>query len=93
MDELERHHIELPVDLTQPLDVEWAGHPNWYYRISKFSIPWLKHPCVPRTWLLDSNSKLPRDNENYLLKPLYSFAGLGIKFAPTQAGYRQHSHR
>ena len=85
MDELERHHIELPVDLTQPLDVEWAGHPNWYYRISKFSIPWLKHPCVPRTWLLDSNSTLPRDNENYLLKPLYSFAGLGIKFAPTQA--------
>ena len=48
VDELERKGIELPFDLTQPLDVEWAGHPNWYYRISKFSIPYLKHRCVPR---------------------------------------------
>jgi hypothetical protein len=85
VDELERKGIELPFDLTQPLDVEWAGHPNWYYRISKFSIPYLKHACVPKTWLLDQNSTVPRDNENYILKPLYSFAGLGIKFNPTQA--------
>jgi hypothetical protein len=85
VDELERKGIELPFDLTQPLDVEWAGHPNWYYRISKFSIPYLKHASVPKTWLLDQNSTVPRDNENYVLKPLYSFAGLGIKFNPTQA--------
>ena len=85
VDELERKDIELPFDLTEPLDVEWAGHPNWYYRISKFSIPYLKHKCVPKTWLLDKNSSVPRDNENYVLKPLYSFAGLGIKFNPTQA--------
>jgi hypothetical protein len=85
MDELERNHIELPFDITAPLDVEWAGHPNWYYRISKFSIPHLTHPCVPKTWLLDGNSKVPSDNDNYVLKPLYSFAGLGITFQPTQA--------
>jgi hypothetical protein len=85
VDELERKGIQLPFDLTQPLDVEWAGHPNWYYRISKFSVPYLKHTCVPKTWLLDENSTVPRDNENYVLKPLYSFAGLGIKFNPTQA--------
>jgi hypothetical protein len=85
MDELERKNIGLPFDLTEPLDVEWAGHPNWYYRISKFSIPFLKHACVPRTWLLDQDSTVPRDNENYILKPLYSFAGVGIKFNPTQA--------
>ena len=85
VDELERKGIQLPFDLTEPLDVEWAGHPNWYYRISKFSIPYLNHPCVPKTWLLDQNSSVPRDNENYVLKPLYSFAGLGIKFNPTQA--------
>jgi hypothetical protein len=97
MDELERKEIRLPIDLTQPLDVEWAGHPNWYYRISKFSIPYLNHKCVPRTWLLSENSIVPSDNENYILKPLYSFAGLGIKFNPTQAdvdtipaGQRQH---
>jgi hypothetical protein len=85
VDELQRKGIELPFDLTQPLDVEWAGHPNWYYRISKFSIPYLKHACVPKTWLLDKNCRVPPDNENYVLKPLYSFAGLGIKFDPTQA--------
>jgi hypothetical protein len=85
MDELERNHIELPFDITAPLDVEWAGHPNWYYRISKFSIPHLTHPCVPKTWLLDGDSKVPSDNDNYVLKPLYSFAGLGITFQPTQA--------
>jgi hypothetical protein len=85
VDELERKGIELPFDLTEPLDVEWAGHPNWYYRISKFSIPYLKHKCVPKTWLLDRNATAPQDNENYVLKPLYSFAGLGVKFHPTQA--------
>jgi hypothetical protein len=85
VDELERKSITLPFDLTQPLDVEWAGHPNWYYRISKFSIPSLKHPCVPRTWLLDEHTTVPPDKENYVLKPLYSFAGLGIRFDPTQA--------
>jgi hypothetical protein len=85
VDELERKNIDLPFDLTQPLEVEWAGHPNWYYRISKFSIPYLKHTCVPKTWLLDPESKVPVDSDNYILKPLYSFAGLGIKFNPTQA--------
>lgn len=85
VDELERKKIKLPFDLTEPLDVEWAGHPNWYYRISKFSIPYLEHKSVPKTWLLSQNSTVPRDNENYVLKPLYSFAGLGIRFNPTQA--------
>jgi hypothetical protein len=85
VDELERKQIRLPFELTEPLDVEWAGHPNWYYRISKFSIPYLKHQCVPKAWLLDENTIVPSDKENYVLKPLYSFAGLGIKFSPTQA--------
>ena len=85
VDELERRNVTLPFDLRDDLDVEWAGHPNWYFRISKFSIPYLRHPSVPRTWFLDELDQLPEDTENYLLKPLYSFAGIGIKFAPTQA--------
>jgi hypothetical protein len=84
VDELERKAVTLPFDLRDELDVEWAGHPNWYFRISKFSIPHLKHVCVPKTWFLDRLPELPADNQNYLLKPLYSFAGVGIKFAPTQ---------
>ena len=85
VDELEKKGITLPFDIREPLDVEWAGHPNWYFRISKFSIPYLNHPCVPDTWFLDEHPSIPDDNENYILKPLYSFAGAGIKFAPTEA--------
>ncbi len=85
VDELEKKGIALPFDLREELDVEWAGHPNWYFRISKFSIPYLDHRCVPKTWFLDENPIVPDDNHNYILKPLYSFAGSGIKFAPTDA--------
>ncbi len=83
VDELERKGVTLPFDLRDELDVEWAGHPNWYFRISKFSIPYLKHVSVPKTWFLDQLPAFPEDHENFLLKPLYSFAGVGIKFAPT----------
>ena len=65
--------------------MEWAGHPSWYFRISKFSIPYLRHPSVPRTWFLHELDRLPDDREHYLLKPLFSFAGGGITFAPTDA--------
>jgi hypothetical protein len=82
-DELVRKKIEPPFDFREPLDVEWAGHPNWYFRISKFSIPYLRHESVPRTWFLHELKDIPVDRENYLLKPLYSFAGGGIIFAPT----------
>jgi hypothetical protein len=91
VDELERKHIQLPFDYRDPLDVEWAGHPNWYFRISKFSLPYLHHPSVPKAVFLDdwfahrNLEGLPPQRENLLLKPLYSFAGKGIQFAPTDA--------
>ncbi len=83
VDELIRRHASLRFDYRDDLDVEWAGHPNWYFRISKFSLPWLEHSSVPRTWFLDQLRALPDDRENFVLKPLYSFAGAGIVFAPT----------
>ncbi len=82
VDELERKNVKLNFDWRDDLDVEWAGHPNWYFRISKFSIPYLKHPSVPKTWFLDRLEQIPSDLENYALKPLYSFAGLGVVIAP-----------
>lgn len=85
VDELVRRHVKLPFDYRDDLDVEWAGHPNWYFRISKFSLPWLRHPSVPRTRFLDELEELPPDRENVVLKPLYSFAGAGIIFGPTDA--------
>jgi hypothetical protein len=66
------------VDITQPLNVEWVPHPNWFYRISKFMLPMIHHPYVPKTYYLNEVTQLPRDLENYVLKPLYSFAGQGV---------------
>jgi hypothetical protein len=89
VDELERKNIHLPFDYRNALDVEWAGHPNWYFRISKFSLPYLNHPSVPKAAFLDDwfthrdSPGLPGDRKKLLLKPLYSFAGKGIQFAPT----------
>jgi hypothetical protein len=82
-DELERRKIECPFSWTDDLQVEWAGHPNWFYRLSKFSIPWFQHPTVPRSHFLHEVTDLPADPENYVLKPLYSFAGLGVVVGPT----------
>ena len=82
VDELERKGAKLDFDFRDDLDVEWAGHPNWYFRISKYSIPYLKHESVPKTWFLDQMESIPDDLENYALKPLYSFAGLGVVIAP-----------
>ncbi len=84
VDELERKGVSLPFDFRDDLDVEWAGHPNWYFRISKYSIPYLKHPSVPRTSFLDQQPEVPADLENFVLKPLYSFAGLGVVIAPSR---------
>jgi hypothetical protein len=84
VDELERKNLKLAFDWRDDLDVEWAGHPNWYFRISKFSIPYLKHASVPKTWFLDRLEDIPADLDNYALKPLYSFAGLGVVIAPTE---------
>ena len=82
VDELQRNRVKLGFDWRDDLDVEWAGHPNWYFRISKFSIPYLRHESVPKTWFLDKLDRIPDDLQNYALKPLYSFAGLGVVIAP-----------
>jgi hypothetical protein len=81
-DELQRKQVKLGFDWREDLNLEWAGHPNWYFRISKFSIPYLRHESVPKTWFLDQLEEVPHDLQNYALKPLYSFAGLGVVIAP-----------
>jgi len=66
------------VDIRKPLDVEWITHPNWFYRISKFTMPFLKSDYVPKTQFLHEVVTIPDDLENYVLKPLFSFAGQGV---------------
>ena len=81
-DELERRHIQIPFDYRDDLDVEWAGHPNWFFRLSKFSLPYLDHPAAPWTRFLDRAGEIECP-EDYVLKPLYSFAGVGVIIGPT----------
>lgn len=93
VDELVRKQILLQFDYREPFDVEWAGHPNWYFLVSKFSLPWLDHPAVPPAVFLSDflndhpdgphRRRLPADRNRWVLKPLYSFAGQGIQFAPS----------
>ena len=66
------------VDLTKEYDVEWVPHPNWFYRISKFTLPFIRNPYVPQTFFLSDLKQIPADLENYVLKPLFSFAGMGV---------------
>jgi hypothetical protein len=84
VDELVRKQVPMAFDFRDELDVEWAGHPNWFFRLSKFSLPYLDHVAVPRTRFLDRAEDIGRP-EDYVLKPLYSFAGAGVIVGPTAA--------
>lgn len=85
VDGLIQSPVSMPFDYRDILDVEWAPHPNWFWIWSKYSLPFLDHPAVPRTKLLSEVKHLPDDlTENYVLKPLFSFAGGGVNVQPTK---------
>jgi len=86
-DELDnRPDLSLDFRMTDEVEVEWAGHPNWFFRISKFAMPLVKSEYVPETrYLSDYQGKFPTDLENYVLKPLFSFAGTGVIYDVTLA--------
>ncbi len=83
VDELVAKAVELPFQLTDELDVQWAGHPNWFFRWSKHALPRLRHPLVPESRLLSDG--VPADLERWVLKPLFSFSGSGVNVDPTRA--------
>lgn len=65
-------------NLFQELDAEWITHPNWFYRISKYMLPLIHSEFAPKSWYLHTLPVVPADLENYVLKPLFSFAGKGV---------------
>ncbi len=80
-DELvKRTDLKLEFNLTDDVDVEWAGHPNWFFRISKFTMPLIKSQYIPECKFLNEYQTFPHDLENYVLKPLFSFSGSGVIF-------------
>lgn len=82
-DELEAKKVALPFSYTDDLDVTWVPHPNWYWLWSKYTLPHVEHPAVPRARYLSDVTELPPDLDRYVLKPLFSFAGAGVKVDPT----------
>lgn len=77
-DELIRKQIKYNFDFRDGLEVEWAGHPNWFFKISKHTLPLIKGPFAPECFYLNQLHNYPFDLEDYVLKPLYSFAGSGV---------------
>lgn len=87
-----RSDIKREFNFTEEYDVEWAGHPNWFFRISKYTLPLFSGPYVPRTIFLDQLNSIPDDLENYVLKPLYSFSGSGVIYNVTPAHFDAIEH-
>ena len=81
---MQRKDLKREYYFRDEVDVEWIGHPNWFYRISKFTMPLFKGRYVPKSFYLDQLKELPSDLENYVLKPLYSFAGSGVMMNVTR---------
>jgi len=81
----QRTDLQCQFHLTEEVEVEWAGHPNWFMRISKFIMPFMNSPYIPQCRLLTDFEQYPADLDNYVLKPLFSFSGSGVIFHPTQA--------
>ena len=87
-DDLQQQSAEVQAKgniLFEKLEVNWVPHPNWFYRISKYTIPFIHHPYVPKTYFLNDIKQMPADLENYVLKPLFSFAGQGVVIDVTPA--------
>lgn len=80
-DELEKK-ADLPRewDMFEPVNAAWVGHPNWFFRISKYTLPFIKSEFVPQTIFLNEIKTPPADLENWVLKPLFSFSGMGVIF-------------
>lgn len=85
-DELQQYpDLQTQFNLTDEVEVEWVGHPNWFFRISKYTLPFLHgNPYVPTSYFLNELKEYPADLDNYVLKPLFSFAGMGVKINITK---------
>jgi len=80
-DELKnRTDIKYNFKISEELDVKWIAHPNWFFKISKYILPYIKSKYAPECIFLSELKEIPADLENYVLKPLFSFAGVGVIF-------------
>ncbi|MFO7526528.1 MAG: hypothetical protein R6W68_13835 [Ignavibacteriaceae bacterium] len=83
-DELDRKGLKFNFDFRDDIDVYWISHPNWFFKISKFSLPQLTGRFVPECYFLSEIKDYPDDLQNFVLKPLFSFAGIGVEVEVTK---------
>ena len=83
-DELTNKGIALPFDYREDLEVTWFPHPNWYWLWSKYTLPHVDHPAVPKATYVSDLKEWPADPGKFVLKPLFSFAGSGVIIDPTR---------
>lgn len=83
-DELDRiPDLKTEFDFREEVDVKWITHPNWFFKISKFLLPLLKHQFIPKSYFLHEFPE-HENLDDFVLKPLFSFAGSGVNLNPTQ---------
>ncbi|WP_284463140.1 hypothetical protein [Chryseobacterium sp.] len=83
-DELDRiPDLVTEFDFREEVDVKWITHPNWFFKISKFLLPLLQHQFVPKSYFLHEFPET-ENLEDFVLKPLFSFAGSGVNLNPTK---------
>lgn len=75
--------LKTEFDFREEVDVTWVTHPNWFFKVSKYILPKLKHQFVPKSYFLHEFPKTEKI-EDFVLKPLFSFAGSGVNLNPTE---------
>ncbi len=75
---IRKDELERQFRFTNEYNVKWIGHPHWFFRISKFTLPLIDSRYNPKSYFLSDLKEIPEDLHNYVLKPLYSFAGTGV---------------
>ncbi len=84
-DELVRKNLNISFRFDdEDLDIKWVGHPNWFFKVSKYTLPLINSKYCPPCYFLNELDEYPSDLENYVLKPLFSFAGLGVEIDVTR---------
>ena len=83
-DELsKRQDLLRDFDFSTPYDVSWVGHPHWFSRISKHTLPLFRSRYAPPAHYLHNVDPRQTDLAQFVLKPLYSFSGQGVVIHPT----------
>lgn len=91
-DELGQEDMSLRFHPTDDVDVEWVAHPNWFHKLSKHSLPFLQGETIPECHFVSDLKEIPKDLKNYVLKPLYSFAGAGVIVDVTKQAIEELTH-